>query len=273
MRRRISHRLRVAAMIAYAAACAIPLSMLARSVGYAQSAPYKRLLPAWQMASGLILALGVVALSGSLACMVTAWRYNVRLPRRAIAAAWLAIVGTVVSAPVVRWIDSVKDALFYSPARTSICLSNEKRICLAMSMYSQDYDSVYPLADSWNQATEPYIENAWTYSCPEVISRAPIPSYGLLNLLAASPASRVASPASTVLLFDSRPGPNVSGGLECLANPPRHKSVSPGGSTGVNIGFVDGHAKFTPLKEVPTLVWKPAHTASPSPPDAKRTGR
>src|SRR5437764_2195631 len=50
-------------------------------------------------------------------------------------------------------------------ARAASCLSNQKQIALAFSMYSQDYDETYPRAVDtvsglwWEQSITPYIKS------------------------------------------------------------------------------------------------------------------
>src|SRR5688572_20672368 len=73
-------------------------------------------------------------------------------------------------------------------ARASGCLSNQKQIALAFSMYAQDYDETYPLAQiatvnnlltgiplRWEDAVTPYIKGGnvgGILTCPSGSSRA-----------------------------------------------------------------------------------------------------
>src|SRR5437763_16260975 len=69
-------------------------------------------------------------------------------------------------------------------ARSASCLSNQKQIALAFSMYSQDYDETYPPAVQvdansnqiwWEQSVTPYIKSGnvgGILTCPSGASRA-----------------------------------------------------------------------------------------------------
>lgn len=59
-------------------------------------------------------------------------------------------------------------------ARAISCLSNTKQLGLAVLMYVQDYDEVYPTglqnawyADTWEYITQPYIKNVNILRCPD----------------------------------------------------------------------------------------------------------
>jgi prepilin-type N-terminal cleavage/methylation domain-containing protein/prepilin-type processing-associated H-X9-DG protein len=55
--------------------------------------------------------------------------------------------------------------------RQTACLSNVKQILLAIKMYSQDYDGMYPYGqlgeDFWHQAIYPYTRNRAILRCPD----------------------------------------------------------------------------------------------------------
>ena len=57
-------------------------------------------------------------------------------------------------------------------ARTASCQSNLKQLGLAMLMYAQDYDGLFPhnlwpnISTYWWQSTYPYIKNEQIYVCP-----------------------------------------------------------------------------------------------------------
>src|SRR5207247_1686725 len=70
-------------------------------------------------------------------------------------------------------------------ARSSSCLSNQKQIALAFSMYSQDYDETYPpgfftdpvtsITYRWEDSVKPYIKGGnvgGILTCPSASSRA-----------------------------------------------------------------------------------------------------
>lgn len=57
-------------------------------------------------------------------------------------------------------------------ARAASCLSNQKQLGLALVMYVQDYDEVYPLfyqgwpKTGWANVIQPYIKSRMMYTCP-----------------------------------------------------------------------------------------------------------
>lgn len=117
-----------------------------------------------------------------------------------------------------------------NPAR---CISNEKQLALATVMYAQDYDSHYPLAMNWNDGIYPYVKNTTIFSCPAVGTT--VPNYAMNRALAQVKSERVMSPASAVLLFDSRIAErNVTGDISLVDY--RHEG-------GYNAAFADGHVK------------------------------
>ncbi|GAB4462460.1 MAG: hypothetical protein OHK0029_29360 [Armatimonadaceae bacterium] len=77
-------------------------------------------------------------------------------------------------------------------ARQTTCLSNGKQIGLAVNMYFQDYDELYPVNNqsyfpqnqgdtisaflvSWMLHLEPYMKNTQVYECPSRISQVTTP--------------------------------------------------------------------------------------------------
>jgi prepilin-type N-terminal cleavage/methylation domain-containing protein/prepilin-type processing-associated H-X9-DG protein len=71
-------------------------------------------------------------------------------------------------------------------ARAISCLSNTKELGLAVMMYNQDYDEVFPSGeqnawwqDSWYWGTQPYIKNVQILRCPDdPVNQAPAATYG-----------------------------------------------------------------------------------------------
>jgi prepilin-type N-terminal cleavage/methylation domain-containing protein/prepilin-type processing-associated H-X9-DG protein len=68
-------------------------------------------------------------------------------------------------------------------ARQTSCLSNNKQLATAITMYAQDYDEQYPNGlqqdwwmDTWVRTTQPYVKNFQVYRCPSD-SVAPDPNY------------------------------------------------------------------------------------------------
>jgi prepilin-type processing-associated H-X9-DG protein len=147
---------------------------------------------------------------------------------------------------------------FLQPARTPpghglpSCSSILKKLGLASLMYSQDHDDRFPLASSWNAAAFPYLKNDLYFLCPQANSQRR-PSYALNREMSGVWFERIAEPAGAILLFDSVPGANQSGGPERLPNPPRHQG-------GHYIAFADGHCSFAESARIPPEWWRPTLT-------------
>lgn len=129
-------------------------------------------------------------------------------------------------------------------AEQAACLSNLKQLGLAAHMYAQDYDERWCPAN-WNAPISGYTRDADLWECP---SRPFNIGYGMNNNLAWQEFASVDYPAETVALcdsiprqrtyvYDSTPGPSITGGPEILPKDGVH-------SKGNNICFVDGHVKW-----------------------------
>lgn len=166
-------------------------------------------------------------------------------------------------------------------ARQASCLSNLKQLGLAILMYSQDYDELWPLGyrdtpgpDEWDPVFEvnrsrwypwwgsiyPYTKNRGIHTCPSVGGRNDyqynpwvIPrgySGPLVSLQA-----QVTHPAETVLLYDAWAGSRPCGyPLGTVASGPDCRGRATGTyggkqyavrhNGGGNIVMCDGHAKW-----------------------------
>jgi hypothetical protein len=112
---------------------------------------------------------------------------------------------------------------YYPPGRHNgggriSCLSNVKQLGLAFRMYEQDYDERYPLSPSWNEDIYPYTKNTHILHCPYA-SGEPLPTYAMNRQLKSVLLARIETPTNTVMLFDSIPSRNLSGGRELLPIP------------------------------------------------------
>jgi len=101
-------------------------------------------------------------------------------------------------------------------ARSSSCLSNNKQIALAHSMYAQDYDETLPLAlntlvlepttgvaSRWEDAVKPYIKGGnvgGILTCPSASSRAY--AYSMNGWLSAKSQASAGNAADTILTAD-----------------------------------------------------------------------
>jgi prepilin-type N-terminal cleavage/methylation domain-containing protein/prepilin-type processing-associated H-X9-DG protein len=99
-------------------------------------------------------------------------------------------------------------------ARSASCLSNQKQIALAFSMYSQDYDETYPQAidtvsgNWWEQAVSPYIKSGnvgGILTCPSAASRAW--AYSMNWSLSGRSQASAGNAADTILTADAAQAP------------------------------------------------------------------
>ncbi len=121
-------------------------------------------------------------------------------------------------------------------AQQSSCLSNLKQMMLGMLMYAQDYDQHLPDAAIWMDELKPYLPKEQLFRCPA----APHLEYGYAMNAALSKhnLAEIPEPWQVAVIFDSDAGTrNASGGLDAVANPPRHNG-------GNNYAYADGHAKW-----------------------------
>lgn len=116
------------------------------------------------------------------------------------------------------------------------CRRNLKMVCLALLMYSEDYDEQFPIASQWCNAVEPYLQNQELFRCPAASASY---GYSLNRGLDRGRLKAVRSRATTVMVFDSSAGAgNANDFGQSLCRPPRHPD-------GNNFGYVDGHALAT----------------------------
>jgi prepilin-type processing-associated H-X9-DG protein len=128
----------------------------------------------------------------------------------------------------------------------SQCLDHMKSLALAMLMYVQDYDELFPPADKWCDVTYPYVKGWEFYRCPADAAQF---SYAMNHKLSRLWLGEVEDEARTVLLYESATGrknecdPHGRPG-DSVPKPPRHD----GGNV---FAFCDGHAKWYRPESVP----------------------
>jgi len=107
-------------------------------------------------------------------------------------------------------------------ARASSCLSNQKQIALAFSMYSQDYDETYPvavnttllepttgIATRWEDSVRPYIKGGnvgGILTCPSATSKAY--AFSMNVALSGKSQAQAGNAADTILTADATQAPN-----------------------------------------------------------------
>jgi prepilin-type N-terminal cleavage/methylation domain-containing protein/prepilin-type processing-associated H-X9-DG protein len=99
-------------------------------------------------------------------------------------------------------------------ARAASCLSNNKQIALAFSMYKQDYDETYPPAVDpvtglwWETSVSPYIKGGnvgGILTCPSAASRAY--AYSMNWSMSGASDASASRPADTILTADAAQAP------------------------------------------------------------------
>ena len=125
-------------------------------------------------------------------------------------------------------------------ARAGTCLRNQRQLCLAMMMYTTDYDGVAPGADAWPEAIQMYLGPNYEgvrelYLCPSDDQphgsqlRGWDLSYTMNDALGGQRIRERSAPAHEVMLFD---GSALSGGRDAAEF--RHAG-------GLYAGYADGH--------------------------------
>jgi len=164
-------------------------------------------------------------------------------------------------------------------ARQTSCLSNIKQIGLGMQMYAQDYDETMPsgLYCNWTSGgpygchgmvLQPYIKNLNILECPSLrgwsLSPARVEppttwygSYGW-NHMVSGRMGAITAPASMVYVFDCRsPWIDYNGavwdrvsGRGIMKYYGNADQPTDWHNDGLNVGFVDGHAKWTKVQGI-----------------------
>jgi hypothetical protein len=126
-------------------------------------------------------------------------------------------------------------------AKATICVSNIKQLSLGTLMYSQDYDEVFPLPNSWTDAIIPYTKNEELHHCPSVSDQS-LYGYAFNENVVGESLGTISSPQDIVMIFESSSGQkNAQDSMPSLPSPPRHRNRSEAKNS---IGFVDGHVKM-----------------------------
>jgi prepilin-type N-terminal cleavage/methylation domain-containing protein/prepilin-type processing-associated H-X9-DG protein len=107
-------------------------------------------------------------------------------------------------------------------ARAASCLSNQKQIALAFSMYSQDYDETYPQAVDalgvwWEDAVRPYIKGGnvgGILTCPSAGTRAY--AYSMNWALSGRSQATAGHPSDTIVTADAAQAPSQQNSVDKL---------------------------------------------------------
>jgi prepilin-type processing-associated H-X9-DG protein len=125
-------------------------------------------------------------------------------------------------------------------AKQGACLSNLKRMALALRMYAEDNDDLLPFGGGWMDGCLPYLRHPDMTLCPNVPYRYDHQKrhgYAFNSDLARKALPAIKDPARQILLFDSTNlAKNAADPLTSLPTEPRH-------TDGNAVVYVDGHAK------------------------------
>lgn len=174
-------------------------------------------------------------------------------------------------------------------ARRSSCQSNVKQIMLGFMQYVQDYDEKFTpqytylgtdiprnTAESWNSLLQPYLKSTQIFNCPSRSASDHAVAYnyndaiGHMDWGGFSPVSAAAiQSVSTTWLTGEWSAP-VYGSQSRFGGvyPPSLDRVgadlqNPDGRTnlhlgGINIGYADGHVKWSKAENLPAINGNPA---------------
>ena len=132
-------------------------------------------------------------------------------------------------------------------AQSVQCMNHVKQLNLALMMYATDHNDTFPPADSWCDLIKPYTGNSTAvFHCPSQPGAEC--SYRLNSEVANKRLSEVGAPATTVLIFSSAEGWNLSGRRDAaLAH--HH------GRGALMIGFTDGHVEVVSPARAASQNW------------------
>jgi len=131
----------------------------------------------------------------------------------------------------------------------SSCRSNLRSLGVSMSMYCQENNDRFPPPEKWSDNLSKYTNGEITFLCPSQEDRTR-PSYAMNEQLKGLRCEDVVDPEHTVFLFESKPGKNMHGGPELLADKPPHYER-------YNVLFLDDQAKILTRSEILKLNWDP----------------
>jgi len=172
----------------------------------------------------------------------------------------LALAGTIVSGVSLLLIPIFAAMLLpalakaKAKAQTINCVNNLKQLGLAVRLYSDDNNDIYPAGTNWCDALMTYAGTPKIYQCPG--DRAELQSgYAYNSALSGIAEADIAF--DTVLIFESDSGWNASGGKELMITQPRHHQT-------YVIGFADGSVQQISEARLSQLRWNPTNAPQPS---------
>ena len=137
-----------------------------------------------------------------------------------------------------------------APPKRVVCGTGLKKLN-DYCMYYEHNERKLPASSNWCDLLRPYAESK-TPSILEPVYQCPVDKIGpcsyAMNENITADAKEL--PGDLVLLFESAPGWNQTGGADDVVAD-RHGENNPG----ANIAFADGFVKFVPAEDIPTLRW------------------
>lgn len=128
----------------------------------------------------------------------------------------------------------------YSTARQkayeTVCISNMRQLTLAILAYASNHNERLPDASTWVSDIMPHVKDQDIFKCRRDGSGEDC-SYAMNAALSGRSLSMLNDTGVVLLYETATPGPCPYGGVEDIADPPRHN--------GGNIyGFADSHVKW-----------------------------
>ncbi|MCH8119080.1 MAG: hypothetical protein IIC00_05055 [Planctomycetes bacterium] len=128
-----------------------------------------------------------------------------------------------------------------------VCGENMSGICKAMLIYANDNDDMLPTPSKWCDLLIEHCDvSENTFRCKGALE-GPCNYAMNKNVENLDP---LTLPPDMVLLFETHPGWNQSGGPEILTTD-NHQG------DGCNVLFIDSHVEFVKTKDLDDLKWKP----------------
>ena len=128
-----------------------------------------------------------------------------------------------------------------------MCGTNVSGLGKAMMVYANDYNDMYPTSSKW---CDLLVEKANVSPMQFRCKGAPNDSRSNYAMNKNIEKLGTAAPPDMVLLFETGPGWNQSGGAELLSTENHH-------GEGCNVLFADGHVEFVMTKGLSNLKWTP----------------
>jgi len=129
------------------------------------------------------------------------------------------------------------------------CLSNVKQLELGVMMFASVNTNRLPPAATWCNSVQTILGSSTAFQCRKD-DKTNLWSYAFNARLGGIDESKIKSPSTTVMIFETDGGWNLSGGPELMLARSRH------GAT-IAVGFADGHVEMMSGARLKQLNWDP----------------